>query len=120
MPGQGWSSPVIAGDRVWLTTAEDAERGGDVVLRAIAFDLASGKIAVNAELFRISTSSPRHAKNSFASPTPILAGDRVYVHFGAEGTAALNTKGDDPLEDAPELRSRSTAPAARPCCTTIS
>lgn len=94
VPGQGWSSPVIAGDRVWLTTAQDAEGGGDVVLRAIAFDLASGKIAVNAELFRISRNSPRNSKNSFASPTPILAGDRVYVHFGAEGTAALNTKGD--------------------------
>jgi outer membrane protein assembly factor BamB len=94
VPGQGWSSPVIAGDRVWLTTAEDAAGGGDVVLRAIAFELASGKIAVNAELFRIGRSSPRHSKNSFASPTPILAGDRVYVHFGSEGTAALNTKGD--------------------------
>jgi outer membrane protein assembly factor BamB len=94
VPGQGWSSPVIAGDRAWLTTAQDAERGGDVVLRALAFDVASGKIAVNTELFRISRNGPRHPKNSFASPTPILDGDRVYVHFGAEGTAALTTTGD--------------------------
>lgn len=94
VPGQGWSSPVIAGDRVWLTTAEDAERGRDVVLRALAYDLASGKVAVNAELFRIGRNGPRHPKNSFASPTPILDGDRVYVHFGAEGTAALTTSGD--------------------------
>ena len=33
-------------------------------------------------------------KNSHASPTPIVDGDRVYVHFGAEGTAALTTTGD--------------------------
>jgi outer membrane protein assembly factor BamB len=33
-------------------------------------------------------------KNSFASPTPIVDGDRVYVHFGADGTAALSTAGD--------------------------
>ena len=33
-------------------------------------------------------------KNSRASPTPIVDGERVYVHFGADGTAALSTSGD--------------------------
>ena len=32
-------------------------------------------------------------KNSRASPTPVVEGDRVYVHFGADGTAALSTSG---------------------------
>jgi outer membrane protein assembly factor BamB len=35
-----------------------------------------------------------NAKNSLASPTPIVEGDRVYVHFGADGTAALTTSGE--------------------------
>jgi hypothetical protein len=33
-------------------------------------------------------------KNSHASPTPIVDGDRIYVHFGAEGTAALTITGE--------------------------
>jgi outer membrane protein assembly factor BamB len=37
---------------------------------------------------------PLNEKNSFASPTPILDGDKVYVHFGADGTAALSTAGE--------------------------
>ena len=37
---------------------------------------------------------PLNAKNSLASPTPIVDGDRVYVHFGADGTAALTTSGE--------------------------
>ena len=37
---------------------------------------------------------PLNPKNTFASPTPILDGDRVYVHFGADGTAALSTSGE--------------------------
>ena len=35
---------------------------------------------------------PQHPKNSHASPTPIVDGDRVYVHFGADGTAALTRR----------------------------
>lgn len=91
IPGRGWSSPAVAGDRVWLTTATE-ER--EVVLRAVALDVESGRLAVNVELFRIGRTSPRHGKNSWASPTAIVEGDRVYVHFGAEGTAALTSAGD--------------------------
>ena len=91
IPGRGWSSPAVAGDRVWLTTAVEQR---DVVLRTLALDVASGRVLVDVEVFRIARTSPRHGKNSWASPTPILEGDRVYVHFGADGTAALTTTGD--------------------------
>lgn len=63
-------------------------------LRAYAFDVATGRQLVDVELFRLDRLRPLNPKNSFASPTPILEGDRVYVHFGADGTAALNTSGD--------------------------
>ncbi len=91
VPGLGWSSPVVAGGRVWVTTA--LEQKG-VSLRALAFDVETGRELVNVEVFHLRTGSPINPKNSRASPTPIVEGDRVYVHFGADGTAALSSTGD--------------------------
>jgi outer membrane protein assembly factor BamB len=85
--GAGWSSPVIGGGRVWLTTYDQGS------MRAVAFDLETGKELVNAEVFKLRSSEPINEKNSRATPTPVLDGDRVFVHFGAEGTAALTTAG---------------------------
>jgi outer membrane protein assembly factor BamB len=90
-PGRGWSSPVVAGGRVWMTTATTGEGAS---LRLIAFDAESGRELVNAEVFRIRDARLTNEKNSHASPTPIVDGDHVYVHFGALGTAALTTTGD--------------------------
>jgi outer membrane protein assembly factor BamB len=91
VPGRGWSSPVVGGGRVWLTTATAVKR--DTSLRLMAFDVQSGRPAVDVEVFKIRGKPLLNPKNSHASPTPILDGDRVYVHFGAEGTAALSTDG---------------------------
>ncbi len=91
IPGTGWSSPSIAGDRIWLTTATD--KGAS--LRLLAVETATGRIALDKEVFRVADKGPGiHGKNSFASPTAIVAGDRIYVHYGFYGTACLNTKGD--------------------------
>ncbi len=89
--GRGWSSPVIAGGCVWLTTSTD--RRGGASLRLLAFDVATGRELLNVEVFSIRGADLKNAKNSHASPTPIIEGDRVYVHFGADGTAALGTDG---------------------------
>jgi outer membrane protein assembly factor BamB len=94
--GSGWSSPAVAGGRIWLTAVRNAEgsrSGRTLSLRALAFDASTGRQIVDAEVFRIDDSRPTHPKNSRASPTPIVDGDRVYVHFGADGTAALTTAG---------------------------
>jgi outer membrane protein assembly factor BamB len=77
---------------VWLTTAV-AERGA-TSLRALAFDVENGRELVNVEVFRINRRNTLNPKNSHASPTPVVEDDRVYVHFGADGTAALTTSGD--------------------------
>lgn len=90
VPGLGWSSPVVAGGRVWLTTST-GDRAAS--LRLLAFDAASGRLVIDTEVSRLPSAQLPNAKNSFASPTPIVSGDRVYVHFGAEGTAALTTDG---------------------------
>jgi outer membrane protein assembly factor BamB len=92
VPGRGWSSPAVAGGRVWLTSA--VRERNDASLRVLAYDVETGRETVNVEVFRIRNAALLNAKNSHASPTPIAAGDRVYVHFGAEGTAALTVSGE--------------------------
>ena len=98
VPGSGWSSPVVPGGRVWVTSANQvpgaSNRAIDASLRTLAFDVETGRQVVNTEVFRIRHAGIINPKNSRASPTPIVEGDRVYVHFGADGTAALTTAGD--------------------------
>jgi outer membrane protein assembly factor BamB len=90
IPGRGWSSPAIQGERIWLTTATEGGRS----LRAVSVDRETGAVRQNVEVFRLKNLGPIHSKNSHASPTPVLEGDRVYLHFGAHGTACLTQSGE--------------------------
>ncbi|HKQ75006.1 MAG TPA: PQQ-binding-like beta-propeller repeat protein [Blastocatellia bacterium] len=90
IPGRGWSSAAIQGDRIWLTTATEEGKS----LRAISVDRNTGAIQQNVEIFRLKSLGPLNSKNSQASPTPILEGDRVYLHFGAHGTACITQSGE--------------------------
>jgi hypothetical protein len=116
VPGRGWSSPVVADGRVWLTTATDTP---GTSLRLVGFDSSTGKESVNVEVFRVRPGPAPNPKNSRASPTPIVEGDRVYVHFGQEGTAALSTTGQIVWRRCSRMR-RSTAAVGRPCSSTTS
>jgi outer membrane protein assembly factor BamB len=90
--GLGWSSPVVSRGRVYLTTATQA--GDDTSLRLVCLDAATGATRWNKELFK-RTGVPRmHKKNSHASPTPIVDGEKIYVHFGPHGTACTTLDGD--------------------------
>lgn len=93
VPGIGWSSPVVAGGRIYLTTAVSLsgkeEATADRSLRALALDAATGKPVWEVELFK-ATSPRAHRKNSHASPTPVFEDGRLYVHFGHLGTACLD------------------------------
>ena len=90
VPGRGWSSPVVAHGRVWLTTA--VLEGRDTSLRLLSFDIGTGGLSASTEVFRI-RAELLNAKNSHASPTPVVDDERVYVHFGSEGTAAIALDG---------------------------
>ena len=90
IPGRGWSSPVVQGDRIWLTTATEEGKS----LRAIAVDRNTGAILLNVEVFHLKSARLVNSKNSFASPTPVVEGDRVYLHFGAFGTACITLSGE--------------------------
>jgi outer membrane protein assembly factor BamB len=96
IPGKGWSSPALHQGRIYLTTAVPADSaGGDLSLRAICLSAEDGKPLWEQEIFRPSAaSSPKiHTKNSHASPTPLVAGERLFVHFGHQGTACLDLAG---------------------------
>jgi outer membrane protein assembly factor BamB len=95
IPGLGWSSPVIASEQVFLTTA--VEVNGQLSLRAIALRTDTGEVQWESELRRLAEVPSIHSKNSHASPTPIVDGERVYVHFGTWGTYALSIE-DGSLE----------------------
>jgi outer membrane protein assembly factor BamB len=90
IPGKGWSSPAIQGDRIWLTAAADEGKS----LRAISVDRNTGAIMQNVEVFRLKSQGNLNSKNNQASPTPVLEGDRIYLHFGAYGTACITQSGE--------------------------
>ncbi len=86
--GEGWSSPLVANGQVWLTTALEEGRS----LHALCVDLASGRILHDVEVFKNETPPEKHKRNSYASPTGIIDGENVFVHFGPMGTACLDAK----------------------------
>ncbi len=86
--GKGWSSPVVLGDQVWLTTATGAGKE----MRAICVDFQSGEIIHNSIVFQQDSLNRIHAVNSYATPTSAIEDGFVYVHYGRYGTACLDTK----------------------------
>lgn len=90
IPGRGWSSPVVSGNQIWLTTC-DGENG---TLRVLCVDRETGKIEKNIQVYRKRRLGRIHAKNSHASPTPVIEDDKVYVHFGGHITLCLNRSGE--------------------------
>jgi outer membrane protein assembly factor BamB len=88
--GLGQSSPVIEGNRIWLTSNTDGRK----IVRAFSFDSESGRqMLMTDELFDVSKTGRVLAQYGYASPTALLDGDRVFVHFGASGTACLKRDG---------------------------
>jgi outer membrane protein assembly factor BamB len=63
---------------------------GSVSLRAVCVDFATGRLLHDVELFLVEGPDPVHSQNSFASPTPVLDGECLYVHFGTYGSACVD------------------------------
>jgi outer membrane protein assembly factor BamB len=101
IPGKGWSSPVVWGERIWVTTAtEDGKK-----MSVLCVDLKTGKILRDQLVFE--NENPRfcHPTNSYASPTPTIEEGRIYVHFGSYGTACLDTETGEVLWTRRDLHS---------------
>jgi outer membrane protein assembly factor BamB len=111
VPGEGHSTPVVAENEIWLTSAisqqltidEQKERlsklknaktlslAGKLNLVAMCFDKVTGKQLAEVQLFKVDNPLPKHSLNSYASPSPILADGVLYCNFGSYGTTAINT-----------------------------
>jgi outer membrane protein assembly factor BamB len=123
LPGRGHSSPVIMGEQIWLTTAlenpaspDEAKRRlaantGDqpltvlssVSLRALCLNKATGEIQHDIQLLNVKDPQWVHQLNSYASPTPVLEAGRLYCHFGAYGSACVDTSTESLLWQNQEL-----------------
>lgn len=86
--GMGWSSPVVYGNQIWLTSAtEDGKE-----FYSICYDFETGKLLNEQTLFTSSDPQRIHNTNSYATPTPCIEEGYVYVHYGSFGTACINTR----------------------------
>jgi len=118
IPGRGYSSPVVWGDRIFLTTAIE----GDVVpgakgvkhvmegqefahpdgvgadrqhtFKVVALDATSGRILWEKTAWEGTPYDTRHRRGSFAAPTPVSDGTLVYAYFGAEGLYTYDFQGN--------------------------
>lgn len=118
-PGRGWSSPVIAQDRIWLTAAIerpiDADLReklrsekfaknpmkaeltivGEISLRLLGLSAETGELLTDRELLVVQLPQPVHSLNSYASPSPVWHDGRIYCHFGTYGTVCYDIAADE-------------------------
>ena len=110
IPGRGHSSAVHENGHIWITTAietpasekEKEERLkeneglstvtvlSEVSLRAVKLDPKTGGIQKNIEVIQKKQPQWVHHLNSYASPSPVIEGNRLYLHFGAYGNACID------------------------------
>jgi outer membrane protein assembly factor BamB len=108
--GVGWSSPVVWGDRIYVTSVIDTGSlekpkkglyfGGERPASTdehrwmvYAVDFKTGKIVWEREAHKAVPDVPHHLKNTYASETPVTDGERVYVYFGNVGIFTYDRAG---------------------------
>ena len=111
VPGHGWSSPIVWGERVFVTTVvsegvvEPPKKGlyfggerpeipqAEHHWLVLCFDLESGRQLWRREAHRGTPPNPHHVKNTYASATPVTDGERVYAGFGNAGLYCYDLEG---------------------------
>lgn len=89
----GYSTPVVWGKQVWLTTA----RADGTVLYAVCVDLDSGNVIHDIAVFDVKEPQRIHPINTYATPSAAIEAGRVYVHYGTFGTACIDTASGEVL-----------------------
>jgi len=125
IPGRGWSSPIVWGNRLFLTTvintgeAEAPKKGlyfggnrpdaPEAVhqWRVYCLDLESGAVLWENQVHEGPPPAPMHVKNSYASETPVTDGERVYAYFGNLGVWCFDLSGNEIWKRAMEPRKMS-------------
>jgi len=77
VPGRGHSSPTVVGDRIFLTTADDAKK----IHYVLAFDRKTGKQLWQVEVNHDGFPAKNHAKNTEATATVASDGERLFATF---------------------------------------
>lgn len=117
LPGKAWSSPVLADNVIWMTTAMEVaptdqereqlragikknNRGSRAIAKAIdlkliSVDFRTGSHLQTIDLTTIQQPDAIHTLNSYASPTPVIDGDNIYCHFGTFGTFCVDRRSRD-------------------------
>ena len=113
LPGRSWSSPIVWGDRVFLTAvvnsgeSEPPKKGlylggnrpeppkAEHQWKVLCLDLATGKLLWNKTVHQGTPQTPIHLKSSYGAETPVTDGERVYALFGNIGVFALNIEGQE-------------------------
>jgi outer membrane protein assembly factor BamB len=112
IPGRAWSSPIVWGDRVFVTSATvtaddetpkkglylggDRDKPSGEVHRWMVYciDFNSGRILWEKCAHEAMPERPKHLKNSYASETPVTDGQRLYVYFGSIGLFCYDFDGE--------------------------
>lgn len=89
IPGTGWSSPIVYGDRIFLTTA--TEEGASC--RVLCVRSSDGQVMWNQEVHQ-QVPGPKRRQNSYATPTPVTDGERVYAVFYDGTIVAVDFDGE--------------------------
>ena len=112
IPGSGWSSPVVWGNKIIVTSVinegqtEEPKKGlyyggnrEDIPTDThhwmiYCVDWETGKLLWERKAFEGRPGGSRHLKNTFASETPVIDGERVYVYFGNLGVFCYDLSGE--------------------------
>ena len=104
LPGRGASSPIVSGDRIYLTaysgfglTVENAGDFKNLRHHLLCLDRATGKPLWQREITGTSLKQKINnelARHGFASSTPVTDGENVYVSFGVTGVFAFDRDGN--------------------------
>ena len=86
--GKGWSTPVIVGDQIWLTTAT----GDGKKMYAVCVSKETGKILHDILVLENAKVQWKNEQNTYATPSPVAAGGYIYAEFGTYGTACIEAK----------------------------
>ncbi|MCP4710720.1 MAG: PQQ-like beta-propeller repeat protein, partial [Planctomycetes bacterium] len=111
IPGLGHSSPVIWGDRIYVTTAvssagqqllrvglygdgNSTSEDGEFRWMVYCIDKKTGKVIWEKTAFIGKPQIKRHPKNSHATPTPCTDGKHLVVFFASEGLYCYDMDGE--------------------------
>lgn len=112
VPGRGWSSPVVWGQRLFLTTAVNTGKSPEAkkglyfrgeqreppesvhLWKVLCLDLESGKLLWEKTAHEGKPSTTLHIKNTYAAETPVTDGERIYAYFGNLGVFCYDLDGN--------------------------